>query len=114
MLNKIRKNIAIKDVDSNQKETGKLEKLKAVYLGYLFDKNYFGNDESQTYLVFQPTTSTFTSVTGNTEINLSWRSRALSKESIELHLSSGYNVNPKRKWITNSKIAVNVNGGYSL
>ena len=84
-----------------------------VYLGYLLDKNYFDNNGSQIYLVFQAITTTFTSVTGNTETNLSWRSRALSKESIGLPLSPGYNLNSKQKWIINSKIAVNVNGDYS-
>ena len=70
-----------------------------VYLGYLLDKNYFDNNGSQIYLVFQAITTTFTSVTGNTETNLSWRSRALSKESIGLPLSPGYNLNSKQKWI---------------
>ena len=72
---KIRKNINIKNVDSSQKETEKLKKNKVIYFGYLLDEN--------------------------TETKLLWKSRALSEEINELPLSPGYNLNPKRKWITN-------------
>ena len=72
---KIRKNITIKNVDSSQKETEKLKKNKVIYFGYLLDEN--------------------------TETKLLWKSRALSEEINELPLSPGYNLNPKRKWITN-------------
>ena len=84
----------------SEKKQKKLKNIKVVYLDYLLDKNYFGNDEPQNNLVFQPTTSTFPSVTGSTETKLSWRSTALSEETNELPLSPGYNLNPKRKWIT--------------
>ena len=45
-------------------------------------KSYFGNDESQNYLIFQPVLTLFQIFSGIVDKNLGWKSKWLSEESI--------------------------------
>ena len=58
-----------------------LNKLKAFDLSYFIVKNYFEEDGSQNYLVFQPISSYF-KIIANTKFISSWKSDGLSDKTI--------------------------------
>ena len=57
-----------------------LNKLKTFDFSYFIGKNYFGQDGTQNYLVFQPMYRYFKMIT-NTDYISSWKSKGLSSES---------------------------------
>ena len=59
-----------------------LNKLKNFDSGYFFGKSHFGEDSTQNYLVFQPINKYFKLIT-NTYYVPSWKSNALSSESVK-------------------------------
>ena len=70
----------------------KTEKITMIDLGFLLGKNYFNNDRSQNYLVFQPICNTFTMSAGHTETTIAWKSKGLSNESTTHPTTPGYKV----------------------
>ena len=58
-----------------------LNKLKTFDLSYFIVKNYFEEDGSQNYLVFQPVSSYF-KIIANTKFISSWKSDGLSDKTI--------------------------------
>ena len=58
-----------------------LNKLKTFDLSYFIVKNYFEEDGSQNYLVFQPISSYF-KIIANTKFISSWKSDGLSDKTI--------------------------------
>ena len=59
-----------------------LEKLQTFDASYFKGKNYFEEDSTQNYLVFQPKHKYFKKI-GNTESVSSWESKGLSNEIIK-------------------------------
>ena len=57
-------------------ERDKLAKLETYDLSYFFDKNIFGDDDSQNMFVYQPTFSTL-QLYKDTDHILSWKSKGL-------------------------------------
>ena len=62
-----------------------LKKLKTFYLSYFIGKSHFDEDGTQNHLVFQPLDRYFKLVTNTLSI-LSWQSKGLSTEVIDLLL----------------------------
>ena len=60
----------------------KLKKLQAFDSSYFGVKNYFGNDGTQNYLVYQPMYKYFKKI-NNTEYIFEWKSKGLSNEVIK-------------------------------
>ena len=58
-----------------------LNKLETFDLSYFIGKNYFEEDGSQNYLVFQPISSYF-KIIANTKFISSWKSDGLSDKTI--------------------------------
>ena len=58
-----------------------LNKLETFDLSYFIGKNYFEEDGSQSYLVFQPISSYF-KIIANTKFISSWKSDGLSDKTI--------------------------------
>ena len=59
-----------------------LKKLQTFDSSYFIGKNYFENNDTQNYLVFQPLNKYFKLIT-NTLSTLSWQSKGLSTETID-------------------------------
>ena len=87
-----------------------LKKLKKFDSSCFKDKNYFDNDVTQNYLVFQPGHNYFKTINiiGNTS---GWKSQGLSNESIKTPSTSNYSVNPLLVYV-NSKIRVKFSGSF--
>ena len=66
-------------------------------------------DKSHNYLIFQPISISFTMLTGDTETIITWISKILPEESIELSSTPANVISSKLKWNHNSKILVQVN-----
>ena len=60
-----------------------MKKLQVFELSYFIGKSHYEEDVTQNYLVFQPLYKYFTFITGTLYYILSWKSKALSDESIE-------------------------------
>ena len=81
-------------------------------MSYFIGKNYFGEDGTQNYLVFQPIFRYFKI---NTAINvadyvLSWKSKGLSDETIKPPSTSDNSLTPALSYYRASKIRVKFTG----
>ena len=65
----------------------------------------------QNYLVFQPVSRYFKTVTNNTRVT-AWKSNGLSDESIKPPLMLDNSLNPGTNYIDNAKIQVKLEGSY--
>ena len=74
-----------------------LNKLKTFDSSYFIGKSHFEEDGTQNYLVFQPTSKYFQLMT-NTLYILSWQSKGLSNENIDL---STTNLSPLIDYVGN-------------
>ena len=81
-----------------------LNKLKTFDSNYFIGKNHFDEDGRQNYLLFQPLNKYFKLIT-NTSSVLSWQSKGLSNENIDLPATS---LSPSINYIGN-KIRVKFN-----
>ena len=93
ILRKITKNKADHLLVQNE-----LKKLQTFDSSYFIGKNYFEEDGTQNYLVFQPISRYFKTLS-NTNYVLSWKSKGLSAETIKSHnasplTASDYNLRP--------------------
>ena len=114
-MTKARANFIIKDAESNQEKIEKTEKIKTNDFGFVSGKSYLNNDRSQNYLIFQLIFKTFTMPTGDTNTNIVWNSKGLSGGSINPLTTDNNSLAPKlnrKKWIHNSKIAVEFEGSF--
>ena len=73
-----------------------LNKLKAFESSYFIGKNYFDEDGTQNYLVFQPMCKYFKvfSITQYVEYVSKWKSNGLPSESIRTISTSDNSLNP--------------------
>ena len=60
----------------------KLKKLKTFDLSYFIGKNYFENDGTQNYLLFQPINN-YLKFNSKTDLLLEWKSEGLSDKVIK-------------------------------
>ena len=82
-----------------------MNKLKAFDSSYFIGKSHFEEDGTQNYLVFQPIHKYFKGITNTLSI-LSWQSKGLSNENIDLPATS---ISPSINYVGN-KIRVKFNG----
>ena len=75
----------------NKSIENEFKKLKTVDLSYFIDKNYFEEDGSQNYLVFQPISRYFKM---NGKHISSWKSKGLSDETITPYVTSDNSLTP--------------------
>ena len=82
-----------------------LNKLKTFHSSYFIGKNYFEEDATQNYLVFQPIHKYFEFVSINNEWYItSWKAKGLSEESIKPPVTSDNSLNPLSDYYYNNKI----------
>ena len=91
-------------------EQNKIVKLQAFDSGYFRCKNYFVDDETQNYLVFQPVLRYFKRIANSNNISL-WKSEGLSDESIKRSAASNNSLAPSLNYI-NTKMQVKCDGTY--
>ena len=84
--------IAENETKNNSIEN-EIKKLKTLDLSYLIGKNYFEEDGSQNYLVFQPI-SRYIKIIANTKFISSWKSKELSDETITPYATSDNSLTP--------------------
>ena len=84
-----------------------MKKLKTFDSSYFRGKNYFGEDGTQNYLVFQSFAKYFIVIT-NTEYISAWKSKGLSNRSITPPTTSDHRLNPRVIYY-GSKIRVKFN-----
>ena len=70
-----------------------LKQLQKLDSSYFRGKNYFSDDGTQNYLVFQPVNKNFKKI-GNTEQISSWKSTGLSDDIIRLPTASNNSLAP--------------------
>ena len=70
-----------------------LKTLKTLDLSYFIGKNYFQEDGSQNYQVFQPISRYF-KIISNTKFISSWKSKGLSDETIAPYATSDNSLTP--------------------
>ena len=82
-------------------EQDKIKKIQAFDLSYFHDKNYFGKDDAQNYLVFQPINRYFKKIigVGNGEYIYFWKSKGLSDEKINSITASNYSITPSLDYL---------------
>ena len=66
----------------HQIKTEKMKKLRTLDFSYFVGKNYFDDDGSQHYLVFQPLFMSFATTTGSDSI-LAWKFKGVAEGSIK-------------------------------
>ena len=90
-----------------------LEKLNTFDLSYFLDKNYFDENGTQNYYIFQPI-SKYLKVAYVNDINhiLSWRSRRLNVIKIESIKTNNYLLNPRIDHYDMSKIRIKFDGSF--
>ena len=77
-------------------------------MSYFIGKNYFEEDGTQNYLVFQPIVSYFKiNPINNVNYVLSWKSKRLSDETIKLPSASNNSLTPILNYYYLSKIRSN-------
>ena len=89
-----------------------LNKLKTFDLSYFISKNYFEEDGTQNYLVFQPTIRYFkvNKVNNVTNYVLSWQSKGLSANTIKPPNTSKNSPTPAISYYYAGKIRVKFTG----
>ena len=85
-----------------------MKKLKTFDSSYFRGKNYFGEDGTQNYLVFQSFAKYFIVIT-NTEYISAWKSKGLSNRSITPPTTGDHRLNPRVIYYC-SKLRVKFNG----
>ena len=90
-----------------------LNKLKTFDSSYFCGKNYFDEDGTQNYYIFQPI-SKYLKVVSVNDINyiLSWKSRGLNDMKIESIKTNNYLLNPHTGNYDMSKIRIKFNGSF--
>ena len=89
----------------------KLKKLKTFYLIYFHGKNYFDEDGSQNYYIFQPISKHLkVSYVNDITYVLSWKSRGLNNVKIGSIKTNNYSLNPEMDHYEMSKIRAKFNG----
>ena len=86
-----------------------MKKLQTFELSCFRGKNYFENDGTQNYLVFQPRTKYFKKIS-NTDHVSEWKSKGLSDEIIKPPATSDNVLAPALNYVCN-KIRVKFHGG---
>ena len=83
-----------------------MNKLKTFDLSYFISKNYFEEDGSQNYLVFQPIIRYFkvNTIVNVTNYVLSWKSKGLSNETIKPPTMSDNSLAPTISYYYAAKI----------
>ena len=89
-----------------------MNKLKTFDLSYFIGKNYFEEDGTQNYLVFQPIIRYFKVNTINnvTDYVLSWKSKGLSDNTIKRPSTFDNSLTPTIRFYYLSKIRVKFTG----
>ena len=90
----------------------KFLKIQTFDLSYFNGKSYFDDDRSQSCLIFQPISNTFTTRTGDTNTIIAWKFNGLLDKSIESRITPSNSFTPKPKQINNSQIAVELKVSY--
>ena len=82
-------------------------------LSYFHGKNYFDEDGTQNYYIFQPI-SKYLKVAYVNDVNyiLSWKSRTLNDIKIESIKTNNYLLNPRMDIYDTSKITIKFNGSF--
>ena len=90
-----------------------LKKLNTFDLIYFLGKNYFDEDGTENYYIFQPI-SKYLKVAYVNDINhiLSWKSRGLSDIKIEYIKTNNYLLHPRIDHYNTSKIRIKFNGSF--
>ena len=90
-----------------------LNKLKIFYSSYFRGKNYFDEDGTQNYYIFQPISKYFKVAYVN-DINyiLSWKSRGLNDIKIESIKANNYLLNPRIDNYDMSRSRIKFNGSF--
>ena len=101
----------VKKSDHNTKITeveNKVKKLETFDFSYNRGKNYFDEDGTQNYLIFQPIYRYFklNSVVNGIDRVLSWQSKGLSNESIKPLNTSDNSLKPSLSYYPESRIRV--------
>ena len=83
-------------------------------MSYFIGKNYFGEDATQNYLVFQPIIRYFkiNTIIGVTDYGLSWKSKGLSDSTIKPSNASNNSLAPILSYYYPSKIRAQFNGSF--
>ena len=90
-----------------------MNKLKTFDPSYFRGKNYFDENGSQNYYVFQPISKYFkVAYINNINYILSWKSRGLNDVKIELIKTINYLLNPREDNYDMSKIRIKFNGSF--
>ena len=89
------------------------KKLNTFDLSYFLGKNYFDEDGTENYYIFQPI-SKYLKVAYVNDINhiLSWKSRGLNDIKIEYIKTNNYLLNPRIDHYNTSKIRIKFNGSF--
>ena len=90
-----------------------MNQLKTFDSSYFRGKNYFDEDGTQNYYIFQPI-SKYLKVAYVNDINyiLSWKSRGLNDIKIESIKTNNYLLNPRTDNYDMSKIRIKFNGSF--
>ena len=82
------------------------KKIRTFELSYFIGKNYFEDDGSHNYLIFQPVFDYFQIFSSIVCKMLGWKSKGLSEENITNPATSDNSFTPKLTYNHNSKVAV--------
>ena len=90
-----------------------MNKLKTFDSSYFRSKNYFDEDGTQNYYIFQPI-SKYLKVAYVNDVHyiLSWKSRGLNDVQIESIKTNKYLLNPREDNYDMSKIRIKFNGSF--
>ena len=100
MLIQIKKVATLATKAELKAEQYKIIKLQAFDSSYSRGKNYFEDDGTQNYLIFQPIYRYFRKI-GNTERISSWKSKGLLDEIIKPPITSDNSLGPALCYIGN-------------
>ena len=90
-----------------------LNKLNTFYSRYFHGKNYFDEDGTQNYYIFQPISKYLkVAYVNDTNYILSWKSRRLKDIKIESINTNNYLLNPRADNFDMSKIRIKFNGSF--
>ena len=78
-----------------------MKNLKAFDSSYLRGKNCFEDDDTQNYLVFQPTHKYFVGIRSNTDHLVKWKSKGLFNESIKVPYTDSNFLGPLLDYLGN-------------
>ena len=77
---------------------------------YFIGQSYFGNDGSQSFLIFQPICKAIRTISGLPSAIAEWESKGLSNQKINPTFILNHILSPKLVWMNNSRIRLKFEG----